>query len=246
MNRYTHSLLLFAALAASSAKAADAPPSPPLVRPAPERMHLEIQFEQPSPVSAENQDDATLDPARPDLLRSVSIRRTGPIREVISNSTRSGRRTYWILGGFIFSEQRGGRSSFSVEEFSPGVPTFLTRGANVIYGTGWISEKNYVGLQDLNGVPCHYYEDSDPNWEGAGPQPDDLTAVEGSKDRFVRKAWIHAETRLPVAAELPDGKCTYEFHPPPSQMLQPPAEYMRYAQQLRAEIERQTREATQR
>jgi hypothetical protein len=76
-------------------------------------------------------------------------------------------------------------------------------------GFGWISAKNFTGVENIHGRDCLVFKDQ------MKPYPDEPTL-------FDYVACIDLKTRLPVSLQSVRGLHTYEFLTPPTEMLSVP------------------------
>jgi len=244
MNNYCACLLI--TLAAVGRMAAQSPtlvppPEPPLVLAMPENMHVEItvqnskDHEKPGATPSQALDGAE--------VRSIEIIKTGATREIVVTPRQGKVKEYWVLDGFIFTASPYG-NRVDRDVYNSLLPAYLNPGSRDIYGMEGVTLDRYKGLASYNGKPCYYYESgtlSKPEGQPKEPRPVEvgmLAPFAGGK-----QVWIDVKSKLPVAAVLPEGLCIYTFHPFPTVPLEPPSDFVKFSEQMKAMTARMEKEA---
>jgi len=233
------------------------PPESPLVAPMPEMMVLEVRVEEKEKsASSSSSPDGTI-PAHPlGELRSVVMVKTGDIRLVKSIRSNGMSREIWIMGGMFYEKTYDGMQ-ISCHAYNPMYPWYFQTNNTSFCGTEWITLDNYKGISSYKGKKCYYFEkEAGPSYdviiprprvvgEGRGTEPSTppKAANAPGSSKYLLKAWIDVDTKLPVAATFPEGLCRYNFGAPPQSPLNPPSEYVEYSQRMKKEAERRRREA---
>jgi hypothetical protein len=137
------------------------------------------------------------------------VRKTGAIRYEITAYVDGRRTEKWCQGDFQAAVIPGEAN-----------PIVTVRGANAVGGGftdysksdfpgfEWISKRNYIGVQTMEGVSCIVFHEGS---KGGGDAP----STAGGNT-----AYIAADTRLPVLLQADDGTATlYQMEAPPSTPL---------------------------
>lgn len=217
------------------------PPSPPLVLPLPKMMRVTLLLKEDKPAPEEGPVPAPSLSGAVVTWKSVEVVKTGDIRLITATMTDGGSHDTWVLGGKLFNKTFDGRQ-VSCGDYQPMFPSFFQTGNTSFYGTDWITLKNYKGVVSFGGKQCYFYESLEAvSDQGFGPGGESGRSV--TPPKILQRAWIDEETKLPVAATLPEGLVRYRFAKPPDSPLTPPEEYVEYFLRMKKEAERRQREA---
>jgi len=219
-------------------------PQPPLVLPMPENVHFEIAVQEAKKPGAESPDSV---PAPADSAKTIDITKTGTTRKVVVTTRQGIAKEYWIVEGFIFTMSPDGKQ-VNRDVYSPAssFPPYLRTDNGPFYGVESVSMEQYQGVSPFNGKPCFYYTKVPPAKPSSQVQPTDIHEVRDpvfSPFAGGTKVWIDVKTKLPVAAALPEGLCTYTFLPTPEQPLAPPPDIAKYSAYIKAMTIRMQKEA---
>jgi hypothetical protein len=164
------------------------------------------------------------DPTRPAKDTKFDLRmmvaKSGPIRCVVSVTSDGHRTEKWCEGGLQATIFPG------VQEPSISTRSTTSRG-NEGYsdysktdfpGFEWISAKNYIGAQTMEGVPCIVFHDGPVSLNAAAATTDG-TAAAPPVPKTGRTAYIASDGRLPVLLQDENVTTFYQFETPPAAPL---------------------------
>jgi len=183
---------------------------------------------------------STLMPNAVDSTKSVEITKTGSTRKIVSTTRQGIVKVYWILDGFIFTMSPDGkqvnRDLYDVAFF----PAYLRPGGRDFYGMEGVALEHYQGVSSLNGKPCYFYK----RRVSATPESRSKGAERANTSAGGDQVWIDVNTKLPVAAVLPEGLCIYTFLPSPQAPLDPPPAFVKLSEYMKAMTLRMQQEAS--
>jgi len=111
-------------------------------------------------------------------------------------------------------------------------------------GFGWISRKNYTGVQTVEGVACIVFHEDPKGIDGAAtPAPAASPAATGNAAPTLPQggstAYIAADSRQPVLLVADGVTSLYQFEPTPASPLTLPPSVAAAIQAVQANIERE-------
>lgn len=173
-------------------------------------------------------------------IRSVEVVRTSSVQRIIVQMSDRSSNEIWVGNGMIYQDRGNFVSSVPVDPMAPGIWNL----GREFFGTQWVTGAKFKGRVNYQGRACNYYENLPvPSSDAAGETASsEDTAGPNEPD----KAWIDAETRLPVAVVNAQGSFVYRFLPAPESDLSLPIRFSTYRQKLEAEARRNREEASKR
>jgi hypothetical protein len=180
--------------------AVEAPPSPPLLAPAPNPGNWTINVKQKKPLPPPSKD--------PKLAKLESLRPGKAARMVQQTVEQAGKDwhwettwedgkkdTYWLYRGVIVLYQPRYFQANKLIMDRAGSPSAPAKPDQTDFpDVAWIAPKYFTGTVSYEGRKCHCYAREETNGRGK------------------EVAWIDAETRLPVAVETEATLKTYTFN----------------------------------
>jgi hypothetical protein len=152
------------------------------------------------------------------------VRKTGDIRNEIKVTVDNPKAESWFKDGWQAKLVGNGKPPLV---FLPGANTlagvYTDYGKGDFFGFGWISKRNYAGIQKISGADCiifHAEPPPDPT-AAISPAPNSGSAASSpATPAFTgTTAYIALDSRLPVMLKEPDKTTLYEFKQPPTAML---------------------------
>jgi len=216
----------------------------------PENVHVEITVQ-------DAKDSAKREPASPppphanDSTKSIDITKTGSTRKIVVTTRQGKVSVYWVFDGFIFTMGQDGKRVDRDVFDGTMHPAFLRAGGRDYYGVEGVAMEQYKGISPFKGKPCYFYKQEAPATPERQPKALEFQALDGappmpSAFTGANQIWIDAVTKLPVAAVLPEGLCTYNFLPAPQAPLDPPPQFVKYSEYMKAMSTRMQKEAATR
>ncbi|MFV0338424.1 MAG: hypothetical protein ACK5LK_09320 [Chthoniobacterales bacterium] len=154
-------------------------------------------------------------------FKQREIIKTGKIRSEQTRYT-SGQVDQRWQEGFLLATHGAFNNSYSVK--------WISTEANVepdFPELRWIGEKNFQGVDKVEGVECYIFEDRIDAKQIEYPREfAESGSLGGSDSLSTAKAAISVRTRLPVQIEYLDRTRTYEYPKPPTTKLKMPAEFV--------------------
>jgi len=244
------SFYLFILLAASTSWAQKASPSPsvpplpsgPLLKRAPDfsqwvaaTLHVLKKPAKP---------EAALDlpvPSGKETPRRVFVTKTGEMRHVVTVEPNGSSSDLWFKEEMEVVCMPGWKYPYIANVHDPRNPFAKDFSRTDFPECGWISAKNYQGIQKVSGRDCILFGEkvkvvADPD----APAPIPPQTSSSDEVSFSRAAVVDLETRLPVTEITGDEITTYQFGPAPQSMLTFPKAIQDTIDARDAELKRET------
>ena len=190
----------------------EAPPDPPLMNNAPPDCQWTITYTPKTPEKeATTADDIRNRKMRqrysPVVLAKRVLKSGG--QEVVYTTYEAGIKSEaWVVGGYLYELPYREGETIHID----------SRGQGDFPDVYWVSATNFRGTVELKGAKVHLYEtdsaDTRPDpGQSSGPRPATGPAIEPPKPPHQR-AYIDAQTRLPVAVDTGTTVLTYQYAGP--------------------------------
>ena len=149
--------------------------------------------------------------AQKEQAQKIHCVKTGEIKRDTFIEADGTRRELWYVGKFALTKYEHSQK-VALEDAAGLARERGSKTGSLVYGAGfpgftWLDLRHYKGVTSVGGRRCHHFQ---------LPPETGQSGVE---------AWVDADTKYPVAIKAEGLVYAYEFHAPPSGMLQLPPEY---------------------
>ena len=177
--------------------------------------------------------------SKPVVTKRVEVTKTGQLRHLVTVEPDGSRSELWFNGDMEVVCLEGWKFPWITQARDPRNPFAMNFSKTDFPEFGWVSAKNYVGIQQLGGRECLVFGECLPieeeEVESASATPGNSGAVPRARNMRSSTAYIDRETRLPVMLVRNGDIVAFQFGPTPQAMLVFPAN-------IRAAIEAQAKE----
>jgi hypothetical protein len=182
------------------------PPTPPYVAPvgAPAGWTIKVTYRQSIPTSAPASEGQVAGAVRSHYLTNIQVTKTAEIkREIYSWSDGTETERWFVSHLLLYREPQfvpGDVAIFALGHESKSVDLLAPNFSSGDFPTlAWINEKNYLRQESRNGYQCFYFE-SNPGTFSQQVSQDPRVGLTDAPIPTM-KAWIAADTKLPVAVD---------------------------------------------